>query len=446
LVSISFVPDGTVLGTNGGSYVTSNLFATFNAKFGSPAAWEGLILQAAQAWAQQTNINFTVVPDNGAAIGSGSYQQGDPGMGDIRIGGYAFGNSALGMAFMPPPVNNYSIAGDVDFNTAQVFNNGSTYDLFSVAAHEIGHALGLGHSTSTQAVMYTYYNGVKKGLSSDDVNGIRAVYSAGKPRSPDAYDAVTPNNSFASAADITAQISSSSQTAVISSLDITTPAEQDYFTFTAPTGSSSTLTATAQSAGLSLLQPQLNVFDANRKLLGSVSGTRNGDTVSFTVRNVTPGSRYYVEVTSPLTTSFGTGAYALTLNLGTGPAPVVPLPNTQLLNGSPIHGGGGIPDLTRTPGHGPYDSSRDFLDTAPSFHADAAPPGGLPLSWNVSAAPEPDPSVWTSALPGGLVRMLAHASPERGSDAGPASAASLTDPAWVVGSGSAGPDGWLSLS
>ena len=51
------------------------------------------------------------------------------------------------------------------------------------------------------------------------------------------------------------------------------------------------------------------------------------------------GQRFYVKVAGAVTTSFGTGAYALTLNLGTGAAPKVPLPNTTLPNGSPLHTG-----------------------------------------------------------------------------------------------------------
>src|SRR5438105_2715293 len=74
LITLSFVPDGTVLGTNANGNITSNLFATFNAKFGSTSKWENQILKAAQQWAAQTNINFAVVADNGTAIGSGSYQ------------------------------------------------------------------------------------------------------------------------------------------------------------------------------------------------------------------------------------------------------------------------------------------------------------------------------------------------------------------------------------
>lgn len=116
LITISFMPDGTNLGG-----ATSNLQSNFNTKFGSAAAWQNQVLKAAQYWAQQTNINFAVVSDNGVAAGSGSYQQGDPNFGDIRIGGFNFGNSNLAQAYLPPPINNYSIAGDIQINTGATF-------------------------------------------------------------------------------------------------------------------------------------------------------------------------------------------------------------------------------------------------------------------------------------------------------------------------------------
>src|SRR5262249_33854462 len=52
LITLSFMPDGTQISSNGVSPITSNLFATFNARFGSTAAWENQILKAAQTWAQ----------------------------------------------------------------------------------------------------------------------------------------------------------------------------------------------------------------------------------------------------------------------------------------------------------------------------------------------------------------------------------------------------------
>ena len=89
LVTISFMPDGT---DNGGK--VSNLQSSFNASFGSTSNWQNVIIKAAQTWAGSANINSEVVPDNGAPQGSGASQQGDPGFGDIRIGGYNFNSSS----------------------------------------------------------------------------------------------------------------------------------------------------------------------------------------------------------------------------------------------------------------------------------------------------------------------------------------------------------------
>lgn len=51
------------------------------------------------------------------------------------------------------------------------------YDLEAVPLHEIGHLLGLMHSSVEGAIMYpTIAPGVTKDLHSDDIQGIRALY------------------------------------------------------------------------------------------------------------------------------------------------------------------------------------------------------------------------------------------------------------------------------
>ncbi|MCB9916740.1 MAG: matrixin family metalloprotease [Planctomycetes bacterium] len=67
-------------------------------------------------------------------------------------------------------------------------NVGGNVDLQGVACHEYGHALGLGHSTTSGATMYPSISGsgvTQRSISSDDIAGIQAVYgvkSANKPR------------------------------------------------------------------------------------------------------------------------------------------------------------------------------------------------------------------------------------------------------------------------
>jgi predicted Zn-dependent protease len=365
LITIGFVPDGTSLA---GGY-TSNLFATFNAKFGSASAWENQILRAAQQWAQQTNVNFAVVGDNGAPIGSGSYEQGDPNMADIRIGGYNFGTTALAQAYMPPPANNTSYAGDMQFNTGKSFaipGVSGSYDLFTVAMHELGHALGLYHSSVFSAAMYSSYTAAKTGLVSDDISGIRSIYSGGAARSADSLDATAGNTSFATAADLSSYLDPTNLSGMVNSLDITTAGMTRFYAVTAPaqptsnttsptTSMSTTTTSTSssqlsgslvvqvQSSGFSLLAPKVTVYAADQVTVlgtGSVTGY-SGGMVTVNVTGVSPGQVFYIAVQGCDNTALGTGAFALGLNFGTSAMPVATPPNTQTLAGAvPTIGGG----------------------------------------------------------------------------------------------------------
>ena len=59
--------------------------------------------------------------------------------------------------------------------------NANQLDMVSVATHEIGHILGLQHSTDVNAVMYPFlgFGMTKRELGHDDIDGIFALY--GKP-------------------------------------------------------------------------------------------------------------------------------------------------------------------------------------------------------------------------------------------------------------------------
>jgi hypothetical protein len=79
--------------------------------------------------------------------------------------------------FYPAPPNPEPLAGDMHFDDAESWHIGSNIDVFSVALHELGHALGLGHSDNPNDVMYPYLK-VVTGLADGDKTAILSLYAA----------------------------------------------------------------------------------------------------------------------------------------------------------------------------------------------------------------------------------------------------------------------------
>jgi hypothetical protein len=332
-ITYSFMPDGTNIGG-----VPSSLFRTLEAAYPSSpnpdAAWELQFQKAAAVWQAVANINLAQVSDNGEAFGSPGNQQDDPNVGDIRIGALSggwLGSGTLAESMLPPPINSGTNAGDIFINADQPWG-GSGFDLETVALHEIGHALGMGHSQVQAAVMYAYYNGTNQTLNTDDVSGIQSIYGA-IPADP------TSDGTWTQATDITPYINGNGQIA-LSSLNIVNVYDYDYYKVTVPSNTTGTMVVTIQSSNLSSLSPRLNVYRSNGTSLGqSFAANSYGATVSYTVNNVEPGQVYYLRATVANYGPSSNGAYGLLVNFGSqAQAPIAP-PNTVVAS-QPDQGGG----------------------------------------------------------------------------------------------------------
>lgn len=76
--------------------------------------------------------------------------------------------------------------GDIHFDDEETFTvsrqNGAV-DLRWLALHELGHSLGLAHSTNKRAIMYPIYEESLSGnrLNRDDILGIQHIYGTPIP-------------------------------------------------------------------------------------------------------------------------------------------------------------------------------------------------------------------------------------------------------------------------
>ncbi|XP_012078009.1 metalloendoproteinase 5-MMP [Jatropha curcas] len=142
---------------------------TYELRYDTPPHLIPPLQNAFQAWANVTPFTFS--PFHG---------RGNP---DITIGlykgdhgdGYPFDAFGAIAAHSWPPQD-----GRLHFNSYGRFCIGAfpnLYDFGTVASHEIGHLLGLGHSRDEEAIMYPVAPfGRVKGIHQYDIEGVRALY------------------------------------------------------------------------------------------------------------------------------------------------------------------------------------------------------------------------------------------------------------------------------
>lgn len=148
-------------------------FSTANQAFTADVL-RAVYARAFDRWAAVTPLTFTEAATGAKADITIEFYSGDHGDGEPFDGVLG----TLAHAFSPP-------SGIFHLDAAEnwVVNGGSSLsgvDLESVAVHEIGHLLGLGHSSVEEAIMYpSITTGTTRvSLAQDDITGIQDLYGS----------------------------------------------------------------------------------------------------------------------------------------------------------------------------------------------------------------------------------------------------------------------------
>ncbi|TYK30629.1 metalloendoproteinase 1-like [Cucumis melo var. makuwa] len=127
------------------------------------------VARAFATWARYTHFKFSLAKNYRKANLKIGFYRGNHG------DGYSFDGPGRTLAHSFAPTD-----GRFHYDSAEKWTVGAVrgrYDMQTVALHEIGHLLGLGHSKIRNSIMYPYIkSGATKGLSLDDILGIKVLY------------------------------------------------------------------------------------------------------------------------------------------------------------------------------------------------------------------------------------------------------------------------------
>jgi len=200
--------DGPGLGSATVFYYYSNVTSQLN-----ETAAKAQIARAMAQWANVVKVTWapgvSATANQTVNILWATYAHGDayPFTGPVGV---------IAHTYYPANPNPEPIAGDMHLNDSMTWGIGTSTDLFSVTLHELGHALGLGHSDNPNDVMYPYYKMVS-GLTADDIAAVQTLYAA-QPNA--STPAPTPAPTSPTGSSLTLNIASTAATTTAATLNL----------------------------------------------------------------------------------------------------------------------------------------------------------------------------------------------------------------------------------
>ncbi len=304
-LSLSFVPDGTEIGT-AKSELQQSLAQVFE-----NSEWQLEVLRAFQTWALETNSNIALSDDEGQPIGTLGFKQGDIRFGDVRIGAFPMESDVLAVANPYDPFIANTWVGDIFLNSNNLFLKNArdpSRALYSIMLHEAGHVFGVGHSDDPASPMFPHFQNRDATLSSNEIGTLRKLYGN---RRADHWEGDAGNQTLQDATLISFFDSEGASVSPEWGADLTSLSDVDFYRFVVPEKTKS-LDIHFDTQGISLLTAKLTIFNSEGKMLATKSANDPRDnSFQITLRDLEPGEMLYAKVESANSSVFGVGAYEI---------------------------------------------------------------------------------------------------------------------------------------
>jgi hypothetical protein len=152
-------------------YLDLSNFERINTSLSSTIV-KNILTTSMARWSKTALLYFEEVSEKNKANITFQFLEGD------HNDGYSFDGpgNILAHAFYP---SSSSLGGDVHFDIGEewtLWDEKRGTSLFNVALHELGHSLGIGHSSQKNSVMYAWYNPESTHLKDDDLFAINQLY------------------------------------------------------------------------------------------------------------------------------------------------------------------------------------------------------------------------------------------------------------------------------
>jgi hypothetical protein len=182
---------------------------------------------------------------------------------------------------------------DGSVQTVGTPQNASTINLYTLALHEIGHALGLDHEDDLPTIMNSYDNAAITDLTADEIAGIEVIYGAKGSVIADDYTASTATTGAVNVG--------GSATGRIEA-----PGDSDWFRVSLTAG----VQYRIDVVGGTLADPYVALLNAGGSSIAIDDDSGTGLNARITITPTTTGT-YYISARSAVAT--GTGTYTVSL-------------------------------------------------------------------------------------------------------------------------------------